>query len=162
MATTGFVVVMNENCTKLPIKHDLDLYSKRFRMKKANTHVFIFYNPRSGNRQGERMQNYAPQFTRLKENINVQVQMYNLLDQQETHSGIGYIGTLLKEDVKLLICSAGGDGSFVSILEAMSRRGISVVHDNIYFSVFGFGTGNDLSQSMNWGRYIPKRDNCFL
>jgi hypothetical protein len=127
----------------------------------VSTYVFIFYNPRSGNLQGEQMRHYAPQHTRLKENVRVQIQMYNLLDKKDFERGLVYLGRLLpsiRDKTVILVCSAGGDGSFVSILEAMQKRGIPLDHERIYFSVFGFGTGNDLSQSMNWGRYIPRKD----
>ncbi|KAJ2665590.1 hypothetical protein IWW48_000041 [Coemansia sp. RSA 1200] len=55
--------------------------------------------------------------------------------------------------IKLHVWSAGGDGTVSSTLEAMMEYGIDV--GRLYFSCIPFGTGNDFSDALGWGRSVP-------
>lgn len=129
----------------------------------VSCHVFIFYNPHSGNRQGEQVKQYAGQFVRLKRDTSFQVNMFDLSDDNNRNKGVNYLSSLMQMDaenkkIKFVICSAGGDGSFVWVISNLMQQGIHVQRHGIYFTVFGFGTGNDLSQSLGWGRFVPYKD----
>lgn len=130
-------------------------------------HVFIFYNPYSGNRQGMQMKDYAEQFIRLKNMEWVQVQMFDLTNESDADRGFAYLWELVEgnnqenqenENTLFLIASAGGDGSFVGVINKLMNMGIDIQEENIYFTVFPFGTGNDLSQALGWKRFIPYKE----
>ncbi|ORX50496.1 hypothetical protein DM01DRAFT_1363657 [Hesseltinella vesiculosa] len=54
------------------------------------------------------------------------------------------------------IWSAGGDGTVMSVFEMMVQHRIDL--DLVFFSCIPFGTGNDISQVLGWGRTTPHRD----
>ncbi|KAJ2374585.1 hypothetical protein IW150_003025 [Coemansia sp. RSA 2607] len=55
--------------------------------------------------------------------------------------------------IKLHVWSAGGDGTVSATLQAMMDYGIDV--GRVYFSCIPFGTGNDFSDALGWGRSVP-------
>src|SRR6478609_1414297 len=75
------------------VLEDVQTYPQTY-PPKVQIHVFIFYNPYSGNRQGMQMKNYAEQFVRLKKYETVQVQMYDLTDCDDCNKGFAYLKTL--------------------------------------------------------------------
>src|SRR5689334_19611100 len=93
-------------------------------------HVFIFYNPYSGNRQGQQVREYAGQFVRLKRDPSFQVNMFDISDDNDRTDGIRYLSSIMEKDIerktKFVICSAGGDGSFVWILSSLMQKGINI------------------------------------
>lgn len=120
--------------------------------------VFVFYNPNSGNRQGRHLKDFKGQFIRLKQQPLVQIQMFNILDQNDHTLGFNYLTALHKENkIDIVVCSAGGDGTFVSILEKMCEMKIDISSERLSFSAFPFGTGNDLAQALKWERVIHIR-----
>lgn len=56
------------------------------------------------------------------------------------------------------VWSAGGDGTLMGVVEGMMSTGININDPRILFSVVPFGTGNDLSQVLGWGRYVNGKD----
>ncbi|RKP04089.1 hypothetical protein CXG81DRAFT_5581, partial [Caulochytrium protostelioides] len=130
-------------------------------------YVFIFVNSRSGNRQGRYLIDINIQNFRLKNNPFVQVQIYNFLDEVDRNAGIRYLRTLqlasagpnnyLKID-QLHVWSAGGDGTFMGVISGLIRNEIDITDERLLFCVIPFGTGNDLSQVMGWGRSVPDND----
>ncbi|KAI8991992.1 ATP-NAD kinase-like domain-containing protein [Mycotypha africana] len=54
------------------------------------------------------------------------------------------------------VWSAGGDGTVMSVFELLVNYKIDL--DLVYFSCIPFGTGNDFSQVLGWGRTIPDKD----
>ncbi|KAI9311921.1 ATP-NAD kinase-like domain-containing protein [Dichotomocladium elegans] len=54
------------------------------------------------------------------------------------------------------VWSAGGDGTVMSVVELVDEYDIDF--DLVYFSCIPFGTGNDFSQVLGWGRTIPHKD----
>lgn len=130
-----------------------------------SVYVFILANPKSGNQQGQvLLKNVNIQHFRLKNYPNVQVQIYDFLDYSEKKNGYNYIQFLMKSHAeksvaeKILVVSAGGDGTFMGVLEDLIEVGIDVCDPRIFFSVIPFGTGNDLSQVLGWGRFVPVRE----
>lgn len=115
--------------------------------------VYILFNPRSGNRQGQHLESYDIQDYRLKSRPWVNVSMYNVVDEVEVY--IQEIKHFLnKSDCKLHVWSAGGDGTFVSAIRTLHDNGIDVFHQQITWSCIPFGTGNDLSQNIGWGAKV--------
>lgn len=118
--------------------------------------VFIFYNPMSGNRQGRHLRTSMGQYFRLKSEPHVQLQIFDLTDPLESETGLRLLERTYKHfpDVKILLWSAGGDGTFVGLLDHLRSTGINISEDRIGFSCFGFGTGNDLPQALGWEKVI--------
>ncbi|KAJ1980274.1 hypothetical protein H4R35_001190 [Dimargaris xerosporica] len=56
--------------------------------------------------------------------------------------------------VEIHVWSAGGDGTVMSVYDLLVRQSISF--SNIYFSCIPFGTGNDMSQALGWGRTVRR------
>ncbi|KAI8819341.1 ATP-NAD kinase-like domain-containing protein [Fimicolochytrium jonesii] len=125
-------------------------------------YVFIFSNPKSGNQQGLPLVQMNIQHYRMRDNPHVQVQLYDFLDEKDRSAGLKYLHLLLtkqKSIKKLHVWSAGGDGTLIGVVEGMIQMGLDVEHDErIFFSVIPFGTGNDLSQVLGWGRYVAGSD----
>ncbi|KAJ3049640.1 hypothetical protein HK097_009390, partial [Rhizophlyctis rosea] len=124
-------------------------------------YVFIFANPKSGNQQGDPLVKLNIQHYRLRDRPHVQVQIYNFLSDKERSAGLKYLRLLLRKpwDIKQVhVWSAGGDGTLMGVVEGMISTGIDVNDDRIFFSVVPFGTGNDLSQVLGWGRFVSGKD----
>ncbi|KAJ3044115.1 hypothetical protein HDV00_003219 [Rhizophlyctis rosea] len=124
-------------------------------------YVFIFANPRSGNQQGDPLVKLNIQHYRLRDRPHVQVQIYNFLSDKERSAGLKYLRLLLRKpwDIKVVhVWSAGGDGTLMGVVEGMISTGIDVNDPRILFSVVPFGTGNDLSQVLGWGRFVSGKD----
>ncbi|KAI8059718.1 ATP-NAD kinase-like domain-containing protein [Thamnidium elegans] len=54
------------------------------------------------------------------------------------------------------VWSAGGDGTVMSVFELLVAHNINL--DLVFFSCIPFGTGNDFSQVLGWGRTIPEKN----
>ncbi|KAI7874101.1 hypothetical protein K492DRAFT_154264 [Lichtheimia hyalospora FSU 10163] len=54
------------------------------------------------------------------------------------------------------VWSAGGDGTVMSVVNMLEEYGIDL--DLVFFSCIPFGTGNDFSQVLGWGRTTKKND----
>ena len=54
------------------------------------------------------------------------------------------------------IWSAGGDGTAMTVFEELMKHGVYLT--DLYFSSIPFGTGNDFSQVLGWGRTIKHAD----
>jgi len=124
-------------------------------------YVFIFANPRSGNQQGDPLVKLNIQHYRLRTRPHVQVQIYNFIDDAERSAGLKYLRLLLSKpwDIKEVhVWSAGGDGTLMGVVEGMVATGIDVKDERVRFSVVPFGTGNDLSQVLGWGRFVSGKD----
>ncbi|KAJ3278368.1 hypothetical protein HK104_002397 [Borealophlyctis nickersoniae] len=124
-------------------------------------YVFIFANPRSGNQQGDPLVKLNIQHYRLKDRPHVQVQIYNFLSDGERTAGLKYVRLLLRKPwniKKVHVWSAGGDGTLMGVVEGLISAGINVNDPRLLFSVVPFGTGNDLSQVLGWGRFVAGKD----
>ncbi|KAI8998320.1 ATP-NAD kinase-like domain-containing protein [Gaertneriomyces semiglobifer] len=125
-------------------------------------YVFIFSNPRSGNQQGLPLVQMNIQHYRMRDQPQVQVQLYDFLDPSDRMGGLRYLNLLMcKKNTPIKafhVWSAGGDGTLMGVLEGMIEVGIDVNDPRVSFSVIPFGTGNDLSQVLGWGRFVPGTD----
>ncbi|KAJ1976611.1 hypothetical protein H4R34_003912 [Dimargaris verticillata] len=217
--------------------------------KMPNIGIFMFVNPHSGNRAGEALLNMDFQHFRLRSRPRVQVQWYNILDEQDRDEGLEqlrwYLGVKRKVDALLAkanvgarkivtecdptdanqgkcrladdddcqaasrtascqttgsadtarsmpmpvsplpasqealpnafaaeqssskrsrtrtvrpfevhIWSAGGDGTIMSIYDWLSNENIDF--QDVLFSAVPFGTGNDFSHALGWGRTLQR------
>ncbi|KAI8976929.1 ATP-NAD kinase-like domain-containing protein [Pilobolus umbonatus] len=142
-----------------------------------SSYLFIFVNPLSGDKKGEDLVTLPIQHFRLRRLPRLQVEIYNILDEEERDKGVKHIqlvqslftsGQLLQEEghgisssVKkrqIHVWSAGGDGTVMSVFELLVENQLNL--DLIFFSCIPFGTGNDFSQVLGWGRTLNKKDIC--
>ncbi|KAI9094699.1 ATP-NAD kinase-like domain-containing protein [Phlyctochytrium arcticum] len=124
-------------------------------------YVFIFSNPRSGNQQGLPLVSMNIQHYRMRDQPHVQVQLYDFLDLDDRNAGLKYLYLLVKKQKSLKevhVWSAGGDGTLMGVVECMMEMEIDIHDPRVLFSVIPFGTGNDLSQVLGWGRYVSGTD----
>ncbi len=126
-------------------------------------YFFVFYNVHSGNSLGKHLKAFAGQYIRLKNHPNVQVQMYDLLDEKESDAGYEFVKDIYNNGQgKILVASAGGDGTFVGILDKLMNMGVKADDPRLAFTAFAFGTGNDLTQSLRWERAIKARQTRYF
>ncbi|CAO3699507.1 unnamed protein product [Rhizopus stolonifer] len=149
---------------------------------RPSIYLFIFVNPLSGDCKGEDLVKLPIQHFRLRRFPQVQVEIHNILDPRDRDLGLANI-RLVEEMVRLgklpsldkyneseaehkigvtvrtrhiHVWSAGGDGTVMSVFEMLVSHMIDL--DMIFFSCIPFGTGNDFSQVLGWGRTIPHAD----
>ncbi|ORE21719.1 hypothetical protein BCV71DRAFT_224971 [Rhizopus microsporus] len=153
---------------------------------KPTIYLFIFVNPRSGDQKGGDLVDLPIQHFRMRRFPQVQVEIHNILNDKDRNLGIdnirlvqsmvayGKVQPVAEEATKMdtntdvghlsraaqsrqiHVWSAGGDGTVMSVFELLVSHKINL--DLIFFSCIPFGTGNDFSQVLGWGRTIPKKD----
>lgn len=103
----------------------------------------MFINPRSGPQQGRLLlERVEVQHFRLKSFPQVQVQIYDVTDEADRTAGEEYLrwiwceSPVFKEShQELHVWSAGGDGTFKSVLDICLRLGIDLESPLLFFSV---------------------------
>ncbi|KAL0081923.1 ATP-NAD kinase-like domain-containing protein [Phycomyces blakesleeanus] len=69
--------------------------------------------------------------------------------------GLGRLSSAVRTR-QIHVWSAGGDGTVMSVFELLVSHSVDL--DLIFFSCIPFGTGNDFSQVLGWGRTLPNKD----
>ncbi|GAB5587456.1 hypothetical protein Unana1_02356 [Umbelopsis nana] len=143
---------------------------------RPSIYLFIFVNPLSGDQKGQELTKMAIQSFRLKQAPEVQVQIYNILDDKDRELGfemLKLVEAMAERDElmpvpqnskigktarrrQIHVWSAGGDGTVMSVFEELVAHKVNL--DIVYFSCIPFGTGNDFSQVLGWGRTISNKD----
>ncbi|KAJ3002760.1 hypothetical protein HKX48_002120 [Thoreauomyces humboldtii] len=122
------------------------------------TFVFIFVNPNSGPRQGASLLDLDIYGFRPRSRPDVQVTICNLMDVEDRSKGLRYFHAMQltrRIDIKRLhVWSAGGDGTFMWVIEELMKLKVDLQDRRLSFCTIPFGTGNDLSQVMGWGRSV--------
>ncbi|CAO3645116.1 unnamed protein product [Mucor fragilis] len=148
---------------------------------RPSIYLFIFVNPLSGDCKGKDLVELPIQHFRLRRFPQVQVEIHNILDEQDRNLGVesiqlveqmaknGQLPSLEDEALTqhdtnvrkisktvrtrhIHVWSAGGDGTVMSAFELLVHHRIDL--DYMFFSCIPFGTGNDFSQVLGWGRTI--------
>ncbi|KAI8364352.1 ATP-NAD kinase-like domain-containing protein [Radiomyces spectabilis] len=154
---------------------------------RPSIYLFIFVNPLSGDRKGSDLIHLPIQHFRLRRLPRVQVEIHNILDSVDRKAGLERI-QLIENMIKLQqlpalptdedmleekqrnggalsktartrhihVWSAGGDGTVMSVFEMLVAHRVDM--NCLFFSCIPFGTGNDFSQVLGWGRTIPHSD----
>ncbi|KAI9299089.1 hypothetical protein K502DRAFT_322509 [Neoconidiobolus thromboides FSU 785] len=129
-------------------------------LKDIQTYIFLFVNPLSGDQKGEELTELKIQHFRLKEDQSVQVQIYSIIKEDCKQEGIDYLKQLLKvrkegdHNFVVQVWSGGGDGTIIGIVEDLCKNEIDL--NQLVFSCLPFGTGNDFSQALGWGKTIEE------
>ncbi|KAI9029696.1 ATP-NAD kinase-like domain-containing protein [Phycomyces nitens] len=74
---------------------------------------------------------------------------------QTEPEGLGKLSDAVRTR-QIQVWSAGGDGTVMSVFELLVSHSVDL--DLIFFSCIPFGTGNDFSQVLGWGRTVPNKD----
>ncbi|KAG1168995.1 hypothetical protein G6F70_008768 [Rhizopus microsporus] len=148
---------------------------------RPSIYLFIFVNPLSGDCKGEDLVKLPIQHFRLRRFPQVQVEIHNILDDKDRTLGLDNV-KLVEEMAKagqlpsldshlqeteykigetvrtrhIHVWSAGGDGTVMSVFELLVSNHVNL--DSLFFSCIPFGTGNDFSQVLGWGRTTPHVD----
>ena len=124
--------------------------------KILNTSVplILFANPGSGSHLAQQYLNLKKSkiFVSLSSCI-ADVYIYNLQSEQSRQAGSEKIFELTQTHSNLRVIIAGGDGSLLWLIETLDTENIDL--NKIYFGILPFGTGNDLSCMLGWGREPP-------
>lgn len=145
---------------------------------RPSAYLFIFVNPLSGDQKGSDLIHLPIQHFRLRQLPQIQVEIHNILDPEDREAGFDRI-LMIQSMIKLgqlpdinegankrmpervrhrhmHVWSAGGDGTVMSVFEMLVAHEIDL--DLVFFSCIPFGTGNDFSQVLGWGRTITHKD----
>lgn len=110
--------------------------------------AFMFINPISGLRYGETILEGG--VSSLNFSDLGTIFLYNITSTSSKESGIQHVKEFQQHSAVFpYIVIAGGDGTFIGIMEQLSANGIDLLKAN--FCVLPFGTGNDLAQVTGWG-----------
>lgn len=155
---------------------------------RPSIYLFIFVNPLSGDCKGEDLLKLPIQHFRLRRFPQVQVEIHNILDEKDRDKGLeniqlveemakfGKLPSLDEVETNstdgeadesykigatvrtrhIHVWSCGGDGTVMSLFELLVEHNIDL--DYMFFSCIPFGTGNDFSQVLGWGRTIPQKN----
>lgn len=119
---------------------------------RPSIYLFIFVNPLSGDQKGEELTKMAIQSFRLKQAPEVQVQIYNILDDKDRELGFEMLklveGMAERDELmpvpenskigstarrrQIHVWSAGGDGTVMSVFEELVSHKVNL--DIVYFS----------------------------
>jgi hypothetical protein len=119
---------------------------------RPSVYLFIFVNPLSGDQKGQELTKMAIQSFRLKQAPEVQVQIYNILDDKDRELGFEMLKLVegmaerdelmpVPQDSKIgktarrrqiHVWSAGGDGTVMSVFEDLVAHKVNL--DIVYFS----------------------------
>lgn len=128
--------------------------------------IYLLVNPRSGSREGRSYTELdKDQFTiDLETGDKAELNIINITDPEQM---VEYKKNILKRSKamgeslrksevklprklkKLMVIIAGGDGTFMNIVQDMHKHGVDI--SVILFSILPFGTSNDLARTFNWG-----------
>jgi diacylglycerol kinase (ATP) len=116
--------------------------------------VILFANPKSGS-------NLAQEYLKLnKEEVKfdtsqavVNLYIFNLIDEKNRLAGCSKAKELISATKPLRVMIAGGDGSLIWVIETFISEDIPL--KKIMFGILPFGSGNDLSAMLGWGRDPP-------
>lgn len=146
-------------------QRDLALNMPKLRQKDSNLivipscYVIMFVNPKSGLRQGKTLLDLDISHFRIRTRPDVQISMFNINNEDDRNAGIIYLKILqLTRRIiveQIHVWSAGGDGTFMWSIDEICAAGVEIDDPRLHFSLIPFGTGNDLSQVLGWGRTIP-------
>ncbi|KAJ1980275.1 hypothetical protein H4R35_001191 [Dimargaris xerosporica] len=79
--------------------------------------------------------------------------VHEAADSNQDHS-ISTLPTGAFAPIEIHIWSAGGDGTVMSVYSYLKDAGIDF--SRVYFSCIPFGTGNDFSQALGWGKTVGR------
>lgn len=123
---------------------------------RPSIYLFIFVNPLSGDQKGQELTKMAIQSFRLKQAPEVQVQIYNILDDKDRELGfemLKLVEAMAERDElmpvpqnskigktarrrQIHVWSAGGDGTVMSVFEELVAHKVNL--DIVYFSCMSF------------------------
>ena len=118
--------------------------------------IILFANPLSGD---ARAKEYLAQniLSLHLSDCQVTVFSYNLCDDSSKKEGYSKIKSLLEVHETLKVIALGGDGTLTWLIESLIPQDINL--DRVHFGILPFGSGNDLSSYLGWGRAPP--DNIY-
>ncbi|KAL9544995.1 hypothetical protein PS6_008483 [Mucor atramentarius] len=135
---------------------------------RPSIYLFIFVNPLSGDQKGHDLVTLPIQHFRLRKFPQVQVEIHNILDDEDRMNGVKNI-QLVEAKLNfgqlppLKQQTTSEDSSTASSKSAEEKGVLSDAVQTRQIHVWSaggipFGTGNDFSQVLGWGRTIPDKN----
>ena len=116
--------------------------------------MILFANSASGSTKAKAYLNLKQSVLSLPiKDKKLNIFIYDLLDHPSRIEGTQKAKLLLESNDSLRVIVAGGDGSLIWVIETFISEEINT--DRILFGILPFGSGNDLSAMLGWGRDPP-------
>ena len=114
----------------------------------------LFANPGSGSNKAKGyLEKDSDTINYTLSSHDVFLHIFNLQDQESRKNACDEIKSLLENIDILRVIIAGGDGSLIWAIETFVKEEIFL--ERIHFGILPFGSGNDLSAMLGWGRDPP-------
>ena len=116
--------------------------------------VFIMANPRSGSQQAVSFLREPEKkiFYEFNQNKSASVTICNLLETEEVKSVFAEMKEIQeknRQSDKIILVSAGGDGTLIGVL--MNAKSQGVIVSEVVCVTLPYGTGNDTARVLGWG-----------
>ncbi len=82
----------------------------------------------------------------------VEENFVNMGDTDQKKAGFENLKKIVDNDIRVIVCVCGGDGSITWIIEEMAKHKVDFMKAPI--TTLPMGTGNDFSQELGWGATI--------
>eukprot|EP00347_Sterkiella_histriomuscorum_P013493 403364507 len=117
--------------------------------------LVLFANPRSGSQRARFFTQHKQGrdiSVNLKNGCKARLTIHNIIDKKQSIDGYQRLKDLQEQcdrSVKIIMVTAGGDGSLVGIIQSAKDQGVNI--EELVCCPLPYGTGNDLSRVINWG-----------
>ena len=116
--------------------------------------VILLANPKSGSNKARAYLSHSSRIYHLKHpSKTVNIHIFSLQETESRAEACAKALELLQFSNFVRVIIAGGDGSLIWAVDTFTSFNVPL--SNIYFSILPFGSGNDLSANLGWGRDPP-------
>ena len=122
----------------------------------STTEAILFANPKSGsNSAAEYLKEEDRKYKLSSASETTYFYIYDLTSSEDRNSAVLKIRDLtsIPRQAPIRVIVAGGDGSLIWVIELLKSQNINL--ESLFFGILPFGSGNDLSASLGWGRDPP-------
>jgi diacylglycerol kinase family enzyme len=113
--------------------------------------IIAFANPLSGKGHAKKYisKGYYEHKMKTKSTQEVLFSVFDVTRADQFQKGLD-LSKRLQDTERVIFVTMGGDGTFMRLVSDLQATGINL--DHAQFVVLPFGTGNDLANSLGWGK----------
>lgn len=122
----------------------------------STNEAILFANPKSGsNLAAEYLKQEDRKYKLSTASETIYFYIYDLTVTEDRNSAVSKIRDLISipQPAPIRVIVAGGDGSLIWVIELLNSQNINI--SSLLFGILPFGSGNDLSANLGWGRDPP-------